>query len=73
MIAYQSYHAMMMVAADLLRSRMYEKRPGARLVVSVEVRRRAPRYGSNKGEFEEYPLPYARYFLMGADGAAHAL
>ncbi len=52
---------------------MYAKRPDACLVVSVEVRRHTPRYGGDKDEFEQFPLPYARYFLIGADGATHAL
>lgn len=52
---------------------MHNKRPDDCLIVSVEVRRRAPRRGNNKGDFEEYPPPYARYYLLGADGAAHAL
>lgn len=62
------------LSADLaVLRRMCERRADASLIVSVEVRRSAPRYGNNKDEFEQYPAPYARYFLMGADGVAYTL
>ena len=62
------------LSADLeVLRRMCERRPDACLIVSVELRRSAPRYGNNKDEFEQYPPPYARYFLMGANGVAYAL
>ena len=44
-----------------------------RLLLSVEIRRRSPRYSSDQDEFEPYPWPYARYYLMEDDGVAHAL
>jgi len=43
------------------------------LLLSVEIRRRPPRHGSDPDEFASYPQPYARYYLMEADGVAHAL
>jgi hypothetical protein len=43
------------------------------LVLSIEVRRSVPRHASKDDEFETYALPYARYYLMGADGVFHAL
>lgn len=44
-----------------------------RLIMSVEVQRQPPRWGRDKDEFELYPWPYVRYYLMGDDGVAHAL
>lgn len=41
------------------------------LVLSVSVRRNPPR--SDKDEFEPYPWPYARYYLIGNDGIARPL
>lgn len=43
------------------------------LLLSVEIRRRPPRHGSDRDAFASYPQPYARYYLMEADGVAHAL
>jgi hypothetical protein len=52
---------------------LLESDPERCLVLSVEVRREVPRYATDAGETEEYPQPYARYYLMEADGVAHAL
>jgi hypothetical protein len=43
-----------------------------RLVVSVTVRRRPPRHARGD-EFNSYPEPYIRYYLIGADGVPQAL
>lgn len=43
------------------------------LILNVEVQRRSLRYGSDKDEFEPYPWPYNRYYIMEKDGVAHAL
>lgn len=53
--------------------RLLDAHPDDRLLLSVEVERRPPRYGVDKNEFESYPWPYARYYLMEKDGVAHAL
>ncbi|ACK78898.1 hypothetical protein RU820_06025 [Acidithiobacillus ferrooxidans] len=52
--------------------RLLDAYPEDRLVLTVEVRR-PPRYERDKDEFELYPWPYARYYLIGDDGVAHAL
>jgi hypothetical protein len=46
--------------------------PEDSLVLSVEVRRRPSRY-AEVHKFETYTQPYVRYYIMGADGVAHAL
>jgi len=46
---------------------------GNRLVLSVEVRRQPPHYGGSKAEFEAYPGPYMRFYLMGSDAVAVSL
>ena len=46
--------------------------PDRLLIICVEVQRRVARYGRDD-EFESYPWPYVRYYLMGADGAASTL
>lgn len=43
------------------------------LVLSVSVRRKPPRSSSDKGEFEPYPWPYKRYYLIGNDGIPRTL
>lgn len=43
------------------------------LVLSVSVRRRPSRYNSGGDEFEAYPWPYVRYYLIGEDGIARSL
>ncbi len=43
------------------------------LVLSVELRRSPPRYARDKDEHSTYPQRHTRYYLMGADGVAHAL
>ena len=53
--------------------RLLDAHPEDCLVLSVEVRRRPLRYGSDKDEFEAYRWPYARYYLMEDDGVAHTL
>lgn len=53
--------------------RMLEVHPEDRLLLSVEVRRWPPRHRRDQKGFQSYLLPYARYYLMGADGVAHAL
>lgn len=53
--------------------RLLNAHPEDCLLLSVEIQRRPPRYGSGKEEFEPYPWPYARYYLMEDDGVAHAL
>ncbi|HET6230471.1 MAG TPA: NACHT domain-containing protein [Longimicrobiaceae bacterium] len=47
--------------------------PGTCLLFAVQVRRRPPRGRGDEPEFEPYPQPYARYYLMEDDGVAHAL
>lgn len=43
------------------------------LLLSVSVRRRPTRYNSGVDEFEPYPWPYKRYYLIGEDGIARSL
>lgn len=43
------------------------------LLLSVSVRRRPTRYNSGGDEFEPYPWPYRRYYLIGEDGIARSL
>ena len=43
------------------------------LLLSVSVRRRPTRYNSGGDEFEPYPWPYVRYYLIGEDGIARSL
>ncbi len=43
------------------------------LVLSVSVRRKPPRSSSDKDEFEPYPWPYVRCYLLGDDGIARSL
>ncbi|WCM24690.1 NACHT domain-containing protein [Paraburkholderia bryophila] len=43
------------------------------IVISVSVRREPPRGGSDKDEFQTYPWPYVRYYLLGDDGIARSL
>jgi hypothetical protein len=43
------------------------------LLLSVSVRRRPTRYNSGGDEFEPYPWPYKRYYLIGEDGIARSL
>lgn len=43
------------------------------LLLSVSVRRRPTRYNSGGEEFEPYPWPYKRYYLIGEDGIARSL
>lgn len=47
--------------------------PEFRLVVSVTIQRKPPRYGKDEDEFVRYPWPYVRYYLMGYDGVAQTL
>jgi hypothetical protein len=51
--------------------RLLGAHPNDRLVVSVAVRRRVS--GHQKQDLDFYRNPYARYYLMGGDGVAHAL
>jgi hypothetical protein len=53
--------------------RLFEVYPDSCLLLCVQVRRRPPRNRGGEPEFEQYPQPYARYYLMGGDGVAHAL
>lgn len=43
------------------------------IVLSVSVRRKPPRSNSGEDEFEPYPWPYMRYYLLGDDGIARSL
>ena len=43
------------------------------LMVSVSVRRRPTRSRSDEGDFDSYPWPYVRYYLIGDDGIARSL
>lgn len=47
---------------------LLEKNPHECLVISVSIRRRPPRGGSDEDEVEPYPWPYVRYYLMDSDG-----
>jgi hypothetical protein len=47
--------------------------PESGLVVSVSVRRRPTRGRSDGEEFDGYPWPYVRYYLVGDDGIARSL
>lgn len=47
--------------------------PGYCLVVSLSLRRRAPRYNSDNDEHISYPPPYVRYYLIEEDGIARTL
>ena len=42
-------------------------------MLRVSVRRRPTRYNSGEDEFEPYPWPYVRYYLIGEDGIARSL
>lgn len=53
---------------DLLRAH-----PQDCLILSVSVSRRPTRYNSGEDEFEPYPWPYVRYYLIGEDGIARSL
>jgi hypothetical protein len=53
--------------------RLLDAHPESCLLLGVEVRRRPPRHRGNEPEFEPYPQPYGRYYLMEEDGVAHAL
>lgn len=53
---------------ELLRAR-----PQDHLVLRVSVRRRPTRYNTGGDEFEPYPWPYVRYYLIGEDGIARSL
>lgn len=52
---------------------LLKARPQDCLLLSVSVRRRPTRYNSGGDEFEPYPWPYVRYYLMGEDGIARSL
>jgi hypothetical protein len=52
---------------------LLERHPHDCLVLSVSVRRLPPRDGSGRDEFEPYPWPYIRYYLMNSDGIARPL
>lgn len=43
------------------------------LLLSVSVRRRPTRYNLGEDEFEPYPWPYKRYYLIDEDGIARSL
>lgn len=43
------------------------------LVLSVSVRRRPTRYNTGGDEFEPYPWPYVRYYLIDEDGITRSL
>jgi hypothetical protein len=47
--------------------------PESCLILAVQVQRRLPQHRGSEPEFEPYPQPYARYYLMEANGVAHAL
>src|SRR5262249_5852674 len=47
--------------------------PGRTLILSVEVRRHPSQYDRDEDDFDRYPQPYIRYYLMGADGVAASL
>lgn len=52
---------------------LLERHPHECLVLSVSVRRLPPRDGSHRDEYEPYPWPYVRYYLMDSDGIARPL
>lgn len=54
-------------------NRLLDVNPGDCLLLSVAIRRRPPRYLADEAEFQPYPWPYVRYYLMEDDGVAHAL
>lgn len=54
--------------ADLLKAHSQDC-----LVLGVSVRRAPPRSGSDEDEFEPYPWPYVRYYLLGDDGIIRSL
>jgi hypothetical protein len=53
--------------------RLLDAYPDRCLILVTQVRRRPPRHRGEEREFEPYPQPYARYYMMEADGVAHAL
>lgn len=53
-------------------NQLFAARPNERLILSVSVRRNGSRHASDRKDFEEYAWPYELYYLMGADGVAHA-
>lgn len=52
--------------------RLFHTYPEDRLVMSVTVRRTPSRHARDD-EFDSYPQPYIRYYLLGADGVPQAL
>lgn len=52
---------------------LLEAHPGECLILTVTVRRDLPEYARRNGEFEEYPWPYFRSYLMSSDGVASPL
>jgi hypothetical protein len=53
--------------------RLLEAYPESCVLLAVQVRRQPPRNRAGEPEFEPYPQPYALYYLLEADGVAHAL
>jgi hypothetical protein len=53
--------------------RLLDATPDSCLLLAVQVGRWPPQHRGGQPEFDQYPQPYARYYLMEADGVAHAL
>ena len=54
-------------------ARLLRAYPTHRLIVGVEVRRQRDRYGDDDQALSTRTQPYARYYLVGADGIAQSL
>lgn len=52
---------------------LMKARPDEWVVVRVSVRRRPTRFNSDEDEFDPYPSPYVRYYLIGEDGIPRSL
>jgi hypothetical protein len=59
--------------SKLFLERLLVAHPHQRLIASVEVQRSFPRYGEITSNFEGYPSPYVRFYLVGSDGIALSL
>jgi hypothetical protein len=53
--------------------RLLDTHPQDCLILSVSVRRLPPRDGAAKGEFEPYPWPYTRYYVLDTDAIPRPL
>jgi hypothetical protein len=52
--------------------RLLDAHAGRVLILSVQVDRRLTRDDGERDDLESWPQPYVRYYLMEADGVAHA-